>query len=178
MQNIDPLAPNRQCGSCEMCCVYTEIREGDFFKPACTGCPLLDRSSPSAHGCSVHSTSKQPRACAEFECSWLRGFGGENDRPDKNGVMVSVNQVDGKNWVFVMDIKKNGHKTTGKKIILDMVKTYDFPVIVVDHANLAHGTGDYVILKDSLLPRSGQIAGTKLSSLNKNVHIYKLLKGV
>ncbi|EKD80003.1 MAG: hypothetical protein ACD_40C00217G0002 [uncultured bacterium] len=39
-----------------------------------------------------------------------------------------------------MDIQKNAHKTTSKGIILDMIKTYYFPVIVVDQANLAKGT--------------------------------------
>jgi hypothetical protein len=35
----------------------------------------------------VHDTNK-PAPCVAFRCGWLLGAGGEDDRPDKGGVLI------------------------------------------------------------------------------------------
>lgn len=160
----------RQCADCHACCVYTQIDEGEFHKPACVACPFLD------HGCSIHNTPKMPKVCSDFQCAWLRGHGSGNDRPDKSKVLISINMVNKQPWIFVMDLSPNAHQTSGKNIIQKMAQDYDLPLIIVDYKNLKSGSGDYVIIKDSLLNRCKNLAGERIIKLGKNLYSYHLLK--
>lgn len=90
--------------------------------------------------------------------------------------MASINEMNGGKWIFVMDLAKNAHRKTGKTMVAAMLKRFNLPLIVVDYDNLEKGTGDYVILKNSLLPRSRKIAGKKLADFSPEAGIYQLLK--
>lgn len=160
---------SRSCGACEACCYVAEVKEGIVNKPACQKCPF------QGNGCTIFGKPERPQVCIDFQCGWLRGVGDDQDRPDKSGIMVSVNQIEGKNWIIAMDLVKNAHKTTGRNIIQAMLDQYQLPVIIVDYDNLVGGKGDYVAITDSMLPRSSQLIGDYLGDLADNTKIYKLI---
>lgn len=166
----------RECGDCSVCCYIAEVNGYDFVKAPHSNCPYL---SPSDKGqCSIYGQSQRPAVCSTFQCSWLRGYGADNDRPDQNGIMVSVNDMNGGRWIFVIEIQPNAFRTTGKNIILDIASKIDLPVIVVDYnSKPPNDKGDYVIVKKSLLNRSKQLIREHLGFLDESEEfgIYNLM---
>lgn len=169
LSNTIPTTTTRECGSCEECCFVAEVKEGIIQKNACQKCPFQQ------NGCKIFGKPERPKVCIDFQCGWLRGAGTEEDRPDKSGIMVSVNKIEDSTWIVAMDLKKNAHRTTGKNIVIDMLNKYKLPVIVVDHDNLEKGKGDYVIIHDSMLPRAGQLIGNFLNDISINMKEYELI---
>lgn len=163
------MSSQRTCGGCTVCCHVAEVKEGIVQKPACTACPFLD------HGCKLFDKPDRPTVCNSFQCSWLRGYGDTSDRPDKSRVMVSVNRINGGTWITVMNLDKEAHLTTGKKIIVDVASKVNYPVIVVESNNLEKGRGDYVIIKQSLESRSNRIKGQFISKYTDTMNLYKLV---
>ena len=163
----------RTCGNCTACCHIAEVNEGIITKPACTACPFLD------HGCKLFDQPERPQVCRDFQCSWLRGYGNSEDRPDKSGVMVSINNINGGTWIMVMDLVKNAHFTTGKHIIIDIATQVGLPVIIVDYDNLKEGRGDFVIINKMLKKRSVALMGKFIDYLDQEQHfeVYHLHMG-
>ncbi|MEM1355584.1 MAG: hypothetical protein AAGC44_12350 [Planctomycetota bacterium] len=71
----------RRCGGCTACCYGLHIQE--LNKPTFAQCP-----HQCAAGCSVYTD--RPGSCRDYQCLWLQGHLGEQDRPDKLGVLFSV----------------------------------------------------------------------------------------
>lgn len=71
----------RSCGPCTACCTALAVRELD--KPRYCACPRL-----GASGCAEYAN--RPDSCRDYQCLWLQGFLGEEDRPDRLGVIVTV----------------------------------------------------------------------------------------
>jgi hypothetical protein len=69
----------RKCGGCKACCTINGIEELD--KPIRTHCP-----NECEVGCTVYPN--HPPSCQTFKCVWIRGFGSDNERPDKLGLFV------------------------------------------------------------------------------------------
>lgn len=106
-------------------------------------------------------------------------MGVENDRPDRSGVMLSVNELNGGTWVFVIETQLGALETTGKNIILEMVRNVNFPAIVASYGKKPpEDTGDRVVVKDSLLSRCKFLIGAKLGELSDDVSIYELLDSI
>ena len=164
----------RECGECYVCCDITEVVGADFIKPAKTQCPFL-KDCPT-HKCAIYET--RPKCCADFQCSWLRGFGDEDDRPDKNGLMVSIGNFNGGTWIFAMEIKVNAAQTSGKNILLNIGEQIFLPIIVVKYGfDPNTNKGDYVIVHKALLHRASQLAGELLGYLDDEelFGMYKLI---
>lgn len=81
----------RTCDECTACC-YTHGVQG-IDKNMHEWCP----DCSVAKGCRKYDG--RPPACQEFSCLWLSGYGNEDDRPDKLGVVQSI------------DIESMGSKT-------------------------------------------------------------------
>lgn len=81
------LAPinDRDCGSCFECCIHFGIDA--LKKYAGQTCKHLDGREPHAR-CSIYAD--RPLACAEFQCGWKLGFGGDEDRPDQIGFILTT----------------------------------------------------------------------------------------
>ena len=171
MDSLPPLITDRICGDCEECCYVASVvdESKNFHKPACQKCPFQN------HGCTIYGKPERPQICSDFQCSWLRGVGEDKDRPDKSGVMASVNNMNGGTWGFIMDLKKNAHLTTGRGMLELMVDRFNFPIVIVDYDNLEKGKGDYVVIKKTLEHRSSKIKGDLITPLNPNANIYKLI---
>ena len=69
----------RSCGTCSECCSVLTIKS--FNKAAGTPCRHLDG------GCNIYAI-RPHNPCRTFTCGWLEGHFGENDRPDKAGVII------------------------------------------------------------------------------------------
>ena len=117
----------RECKECISCCIVSEVKEDSFFKPAGEKCKHCSK------GCQIFDTNERPKICSSYKCAWLRDFGGEEDRPDKSGVLISISEFNGGTWIFVQELKENAVTTTGKEIILDIINKVDLPVIVSDY---------------------------------------------
>lgn len=80
----------RSCGECRACCSALGIEES----PGEQGHGLLHSWSapgePCAYecesGCSVYD--RRPMSCRAYRCWWLRGWGPEEERPDRLGLIV------------------------------------------------------------------------------------------
>lgn len=168
-KSTQPAATSRVCGNCEECCFVAQVDLGPQIKPACQKCPFQN------NGCNIFGKPERPQICIDFQCGWLRGAGSPEDRPDKSGLMVSVNEIEGRRWIIAMDLRKNAHRTTGKNILIDMLIRYQLPVIVVDYANLEKGRGDYVVIHDSMKPRASKLIGKHLGAIREDIQIYDLI---
>jgi hypothetical protein len=82
---LGPVLPGRACGDCTVCCTVLKVDTPEFQKPAARPCAHL-----GASGCGIHAV--RPRICRTWFCGWRR-VGGmpEEARPDRSGLLVSVN---------------------------------------------------------------------------------------
>ena len=79
------LHAGRSCGPCTACCKPFKVPE--VGKHDASWCPHCVKSK----GCNIYA--QRPDACRKFACIWLNGKGGENDRPDRLGVMMDVEEL-------------------------------------------------------------------------------------
>jgi hypothetical protein len=163
----------RDCGECGFCCEALKIDEGNFHKKGGEPCKYLNECG---YGCKVYGTQLKPKVCTDFNCGWMHNMGGEEDRPDKSGVFLHVDTFNGGTWVFVMELWKDAHFTTGKEIIIDTARTVNLPIIVVDYETPSgKDFGDYVILHERMEKRASQIRGDFMYKLADDVSAYKLI---
>jgi Fe-S-cluster containining protein len=60
----------------------------ELDKPLNTPCVHL-----CAIGCGIYE--KRPQSCRDYDCAWLHGHFGIEDRPDKTGIVWSFEQIEG-----------------------------------------------------------------------------------
>ena len=79
-----PLAANRSCGDCVVCCWIPEINTDELTKPAGKLC----RHS-TGRGCGIYPS--RPMACRTWHCLWRRlAQMGEELRPDLSGLLITL----------------------------------------------------------------------------------------
>lgn len=84
---LGPVLEHRVCGDCTICCTILKVDTPDFEKPAETACVHL-----GARGCGIHAV--RPRICRTWFCAWRRVAAlPEDARPDRSGILVSINFV-------------------------------------------------------------------------------------
>lgn len=150
----------RECGECAVCCYIGGIQAAGLVKPPHTFCPKL-KTGPGC--CSIWDTPAQPPVCRSFKCAWLRGTGAEEGRPDKCGVMVSINTMLGGPFIIVIETRPGALETSGKAMVLDTIGRINLPCIVVDHASRPpHDEGDRVIVTPHLYHRTQRMRGAFL----------------
>lgn len=87
----------RVCGDCIACCTYTIVKE--IKKPGLTHCPHAEISDnlknnltftgkSECGNCKIYET--RPKPCKEYECAWLWGYGKDEDRPDRCGMIIDT----------------------------------------------------------------------------------------
>ena len=81
------LARNRTCGECTACCKTHFV--GSISKQAGVWCV---HCTPGK-GCKIYES--RPGECQRFVCQWIKGYGTEEDRPDKRKIVVDSNIIDG-----------------------------------------------------------------------------------
>jgi Fe-S-cluster containining protein len=90
----------RDCGSCTACCTWLignaygyEFGGGRSCKFLCEG------------GCGVYKA--RPKTCEGYFCAWAQELIDEDYRPDKSGILVSVEQNENGQYLKVLTIDKH-----------------------------------------------------------------------
>lgn len=162
---------NRKCGECTVCCYIGAIPE--LKKPPHTVCKYVKKSVCGS--CLVHDTII-PKTCSDFKCSWWSGEGQESDRPDKIGVMFSLNRIENQIYLLAIEIWDDAIRTTGKQMAIEVSKSLNVPMIVVYHSSKPpNDGGDALIIQNSLLTRCKSIAGDIICKLDDTTTMHKLL---
>jgi Fe-S-cluster containining protein len=91
----------RECGSCQACCIWPSIKD---VKPAGERCQHLSQGN----GCTIYET--RPEACRDYMCSWIRGHGGEIDKPEISGVLVDRRWIKGKKVFMAKSLRPGATK--------------------------------------------------------------------
>ena len=73
----------RDCGTCRECCVTCPVET--LEKPAFTPCSKLNPDADACGACTIYD--QRPNECAAYECAWLVGEFGDEDRPDKSRIL-------------------------------------------------------------------------------------------
>jgi hypothetical protein len=160
----------RKCGECEACCEFAEIKEGDFYKPAFQKC------EHQCNGCAIFGKLQRPGICNSYQCSWLRGFGNEDERPDKNGIIVSINRINNLDYITAIELRPNSFIEVGKNIIVEIIEKTKLPVLIFDFESVPPKTGDRVAVHKSIEKRCKNLIGDFIEKLNEDINIYKLIK--
>ena len=157
--------PDRTCGDCSVCCTVAAV-------------PALGKATHSAcahdgpNGCEIYGSDDRPRVCAEFRCSWLRGIGREEDRPDRSGVMLSYNLLNGGMFGFAILLRRCEPLP---EILLTAARMVRLPIVVVDHRSRPpFDTGDYVLISEELAPRAKTMLGPLMRTYPQHVRLHRL----
>jgi len=163
----------RTCGDCTVCCFIGAVPA--LGKPAHTKCLHV-----SNQGCSIYKD--RPDLCREFQCSWLRGAGLPEDRPDLSGVMCFASDpMKGEKYPFVhvIEVEEGAVLNKGKAIVERLTELSATPVVVVDYGSKPpNDYGDRVVIKAELEKRAQRMMGKFLQYLDadRRLGLYELVR--
>ena len=160
----------RECGDCSVCCVVGSVPE--LSKPAHTPCIFLKECKKGC--CSIFDKPELPDVCRNYECSWKRGFGGEDDKPNMNNIMFTFNEIENQKYFTAIETEEGAIKKA-KRMVLDIAIKTHIPIIVCKYK--CNDTGDWIIITERTLPRCRRIAGDEIYRYDVGVAMYELLKG-
>jgi len=107
---------NRQCGSCQLCCVLLPVRDNlvNVLKDAGEKC----RHQSYAKGCKVYHKPGFPLACGVWSCLWLTDPDThEMHRPDRTGYVLDA----------LPDIVTFENGDTGEKVEITVLQVWVDP---------------------------------------------------
>jgi len=163
----------RTCNECTECCLEAFVQFRDFKKLQGKECPYQYKK-----GCLLIESPERPKVCHDYYCSWMRGAGNDKDRPDKSGIIISINNLNGGVFIFARERKENSVKTTGKNILTQVITQANIPAIVTDFSTpLGQDFGDYCIIKENLLKNTNKMRGDLIEYFDneKQIGIYNLI---
>lgn len=112
----------RDCGDCTACCTWLV---GDAYgHPFGCGqsCKFLE-----SNGCGVYKV--RPETCRDYQCAWSQNILPEEMRPDKCGILVSVENKEEIQYLKVIQIGDQKMNEEYKKILEDWSKKMNTPVV-------------------------------------------------
>jgi hypothetical protein len=119
----------RQCGPCQACC---EVMSVEQLKPAYSRCP-----HQCAKGCAIYAA--RPSLCRHFSCLWRAGFGGEEDRPDETGAVLTADASNPPGWIVV---RVSRPFDVARVLEACLAAANDIPAVRFGVAGPWHGDGD------------------------------------
>lgn len=128
---VNELKLDRECGECTACCHWFEIEE--FNKEQYDPCPKL-KGEPGCNNCTIYDT--RPKMCKDYICAWLYGYGNEEDRPDKSGIMMdNIEWIPGS--IIAKQLWRSAYATKkGEDCIKRISNQMDKPVFVLRSGKL------------------------------------------
>jgi Fe-S-cluster containining protein len=91
----------RPCGDCNSCCSGQLIGDIYGFEMGCgKKCAFLIKEH-----CSIYDN--RPKVCRDYQCAWTQNLFGEDMRPDKIGLMVSVEKNENEQYFKVIEVWEN-----------------------------------------------------------------------
>lgn len=154
----------RHCGECTVCCEVAEVQD---LKPAWTPCPH-QRSSPQG-SCAIYGLAERPHVCLTFQCQWRRGFGLEDWRPDRVGVMLSVNDLPDGRFGLAMETRP-GAVLDAAHVLVQFARLIMLPILVVGPGGV---DADRMVVHDELAPRTSGLIRQPLARLSWDVGLYQ-----
>lgn len=138
------LVINRECGDCNLCCTLLSIDDepANFHKPSGKTCEHL-----VAGKCAIHATKCV--TCKDYYCMWMvndpRLVFADGERPDKAGILVSMNDPNSEFSQFVgvpvftvYEAKPNAFLDYwGQRIIRKLMRKV--LIILMPYAEMANG---------------------------------------
>ncbi len=88
----------RECGSCSLCCKVLDVPA--VYKPAGQWC----KHFAAGTGCEIHQL--RPKACREFACLWLKGYGLGDEWKPSTAKFVMAEAYDGDAILVHVDPKQ------------------------------------------------------------------------
>lgn len=116
----------RECSSCTVCCTWLI---GDAYGHPFGGgkpCKFL-----CDNGCSVHKV--RPKTCERYFCAWAQELIDEDLRPDKSGILVSVENNENGQYLKIIEIKKNSINNSIIEYFENWSLKMNTPIVFVKH---------------------------------------------
>ena len=171
----------RSCDECSVCCNIGYVPE--IEKPAHTPCPFI--KTDKCGSCSIYDKPELPKTCSVYKCSWLKGYGTDEDKPNKSGFMFTENILDNQTYFTLIELNERSWEKLkyGLSMASEISEKRKIPIIGVHYDRRPpDDTGDYVIIHKDILHRCSRIAGEKLFDLQDSnnestIGVYELIKG-
>lgn len=115
----------RSCGECTVCCTWLI---GDSFGWGFgngKSCKFLE-----CNGCGVHKA--RPESCRDYQCAWSQYLLSDEMRPDKCGVLVSVEQNENGQYLKAIRINTKEDITETRKYLQNWSDKMNTPVIFIE----------------------------------------------
>lgn len=142
----------RTCGPCTVCCYIGEVPE--LGKGPHTLCPH------QGVGCGIFGQPERPMVCSGFGCAWLRELLPEDARPDRIGVMFSLNFTERGVVALAIEAAPGALETTAREALVHLAHLVKCPIIVSSfESKPPEDRGDFVVVRDELAPRARAIIG-------------------
>ena len=113
----------RDCGECTACCTWM-IGEsyGHKFGNG-VSCNFLDKC-----GCGIYE--KRPEVCRKYQCGWSQELFPEEMRPDKCGIIVSVENNENEQYLRAIIMYKNESTEKYKQYLKEWGKKMNTKVLI------------------------------------------------
>jgi Fe-S-cluster containining protein len=162
----------RECGTCNACCVAPafEDKENNIFKLSNVNCPKLDTSKKDKQ-CLIYE--KRPSVCRSFICSWIKDFGDENDRPDKNKLLIFNREFNNGHWFVILEMEKDALFNYGENIVHDILSKYDTACIVLKYQS-NNLVGDLAVINEKIKHRCENMIDEFIGNLGEELEVYTL----
>jgi len=122
----------RDCGTCVACCVWAEVKE--INKPSMVPCQYLKEGAvegKNCQNCTIYEN--KPAACKDYFCSWIVGYGEEEDQPNKCGVLIDPQITNYGLILFARDLWPGAtDMNMGQRAIRRISEEMNLVVIVTD----------------------------------------------
>ena len=162
----------RNCGPCQTCCTVAEVVEGTVNSPAFERC-----SHQCSAGCDIYES--RPKRCADFNCSWMRSVGADEDRPDLIGAMIWIARTERGLIGFAVELAQDAIRTTARDAVCRFVKQVNLPLVVVSYGNKPpHDIGDRLVLCKQHVIKAAAMRGPLIETLSDDVSFYELNRAV
>lgn len=117
----------RTCGGCQACCEVIGIYpDNDRSKPPTS--PAFEKCEHQCEdGCAIYS--RRPTPCFVYRCMWHLGWGSDDDRPDKLGLILEAHP-DAKHIVAIVETRSDAHKEERATIRLLQIRA-QVPIVLV-----------------------------------------------
>lgn len=125
----------RSCGECQACCeaIGVYFAKDDFEKP-----PFQRCEHQCEAGCAIYEN--RPRPCRVFNCTWILGWGREQDRPDKLGLVIEQRDE----LIIVSEGRPNAHKEKrAEKVLRKFAKDRTRPTVLIPYG--PPGSRDFLV---------------------------------
>lgn len=116
---------NRKCADCGACC--TVLGVAGFKKPCVTCQHLKPRGT---NRCGIYGKPEKPEDCSSYQCGWLQGLLGPDERPDRLGLIFELSVQDDCPVVTAREVWHRAAEGANAMRVLDGMSTKSAIIVV------------------------------------------------